>query len=65
MLLKTNLYQCIFKLQHLFQNFPRFKQRKRTKLWGDCHSVKVNHAIETKQERENYKTEDREENITY
>ena len=67
MLLKTNLYKCIFKLQHLFQNFPHFKQRKRPKLitillvffleGGDCHSV--NHAIGTK--RENVKIEEREE----
>ena len=59
-------------IYQLFQNFPHFKQRKRTQLiffgeGGELSLRKVNHAIETKQKRarENYKIEDREENPTY
>ena len=50
MLLKTNLYKCIFKLQHLFKNFPQFKQRKRqtNAFLGGIVNHSVSHAIKAK-----------------
>ena len=49
MLLKTNLYKCIFKLQHLFKNFPQFKENDKQMLFlGGIVNHSVSHATKAK-----------------